>query len=108
MKRINPLSMLLDTEFIGLVNHNADGTWTPTKRVMGTSSGATLPTTNPTTTAYYHTHGAYNIRYSSEVFSTSPGDIYVATANGIDAYVMTPGQKIRYYDVKTGTQTRLK
>jgi hypothetical protein len=61
-------------------------------------------------TAYYHTHGAYDPKYDSEIFSDTydgRGDIPFAKSHEIDGYLATPSGKIKYYNYVNDTITRL-
>jgi len=62
--------------------------------------------------AYIHTHGNEDLKYDDENFSGSignpEGDIGYASQENLDAFLVTPGGLLNYFDVSSGTQTTLK
>jgi RHS repeat-associated protein len=54
-----------------------------------------------TTVARAHTHGNYDTKYLSDIFS--PDDIKNAQAQGVDSYVATPDGSLQKYDNSTKT-----
>jgi RHS repeat-associated protein len=118
---INPLSILLNVEYGGMIFMNPDGTYGFTAPVQGTidsvdPGGPSAVPSGAVATAYWHTHGAHDPNYDSENFSnyldpvtqSYSGDIPYADYYKIDAYVATPSGAFKHYSHSTGNITTLK
>ncbi|WP_139683388.1 DUF4329 domain-containing protein [thiotrophic endosymbiont of Bathymodiolus puteoserpentis (Logatchev)] len=99
--RINSTSISENREHGGLIYRNSDGSYSFTGPTAGDKRSVdprNAPAPNgANVTAYYHTHGAYNLKYNDEDFSTN-GDIPYAKRNKMNGYLATPMGKIKYYD----------
>jgi len=91
---INPKSIALNREFAGLVVQNPDGSYSYTGPYMGTvdQSWPGSPPPRTVVVADWHTHGAYDPNYESEVFS--PDDMQGNTDLGYPGYLGTPSGAI--------------
>lgn len=90
---INPVSGSLNQEHGGYIYRNANGSYSATVPVGGTSDGLTLGPAPAGAVADYHTHGAYDPRYFNEGFSFA--DIWTNATNGRDGYLGTPAGSIQ-------------
>jgi len=97
-------SIRLNVEFCGFLYLDAAGRIAATPPVRGTLSGCIVELREPTTFASYHTHGAYEDQYDSEVPSVEDmlGDFRL----GVDGYISTPGGRVWRvdYDARTAFQ----
>jgi hypothetical protein len=102
---INPTSVAQNLEYGGWVYRNADSTFSASEPKKGTVDKVNLgsPLDSPsgtTTTASYHTHGAFDPRYDSENFSLM--DVTMNNAWGVDGYLGTPAGNLKYHHYLTG------
>jgi RHS repeat-associated protein len=101
---INPKSIAINREFAGLIVQNADGSYSYTGPYMGTVD-TSLPGSAPPNAqavADWHTHGAYDPNYESEVFS--PQDMQGNTDLGYPGYLGTPsGAILKFLPPPQGT-----
>jgi RHS repeat-associated protein len=117
LNEVNPLSILNNVEYGGMIYQNSKGEYFYTSPQRGDSGsvnpgGPSACPSNTTATAYYHTHGAYDPNRGNENFSSQDsngdgvldGDIPWADYNGIDAYLGTPGGNLKYYNHSDGQQ----
>lgn len=61
--------------------------------------------------AYIHAHGNEDKEYDDENFSGDPsggGDKGVANNLGLDAFLVTPGGQLKYYDLSSNTEKTLR
>nr|WP_262487993.1 DUF4329 domain-containing protein [Chryseobacterium indologenes] len=61
--------------------------------------------------AYIHAHGNEDKEYDDENFSGDPsggGDKGVASSLGLDAFLVTPGGQLKYYDLSSNTEKTLR
>ena len=90
---INPISIGQNTEHGGYVAKNPDGSYSATNPVSGGTAGVSLGSPPFGTVGNYHTHGAHDPRFNSEVFSI--GDIVGDILSGQTGYLGTPGGSIQ-------------
>lgn len=88
-------------EYCGLIGVDANGSYVATTARRGGSSSCLPPVSagrGVTALASYHTHGAYNPEYLTEVPSFD--DIRTDIEDGTDGYVATPGGRLWYIDAR--------
>jgi len=107
---INPTSVAQNLEYGGWVYRNADSTFSAAEPKKGTVDKVNLgsPLNVPsgtTTTASYHTHGAFDPIYDSEHFSIM--DVAMNNTWGVDGYLGTPAGYLKYHHYVTGIITTI-
>ena len=92
-------------EFCGYFRVNGSGTPQVADQVVGTLS--TCPRNRPPSNTYaaWHTHGAYDINYDTEV--PSPQDMIGTFQSGIDGYLGTPGGRVWRIEAQSRTAVLL-
>lgn len=71
--------------------------------VSSVSAGYSACPTGTTQVAVYHTHGAYNPRYASEIFSRQ--DRLGSNQLNVPSYLATPSRRILRFDPVGGANT---
>ncbi|MHC1727493.1 MAG: FG-GAP-like repeat-containing protein [Syntrophobacteraceae bacterium] len=99
----NKLSIANKVEYGGIIYYDPrTSTYSYTKPNIGGYDWVNPITTIPEGTervAFYHTHAAYDRKYTSEVFSTGENeDIYRHDHFGLPGFLGTPKGYIRYYE----------
>ena len=98
---VNPVSIKQNREYGGYVFRNADGSYSSTEPIPGSTLNISLPDemfitpSTSTTTAIYHTHGARGI----ETFSGL--DFHWFRSSQLDGYVSTPRGSFQYYNLES-------
>lgn len=98
---IQPVSIADRREYCGLIGINGEGQFTATEPRKGRESSCLPPSldrANMTVIASYHTHGAYDHEYLTEVPSFD--DMRTDIEDGTDGYVATPGGRLWYIDAR--------
>ncbi|WP_299772299.1 DUF4329 domain-containing protein [uncultured Tateyamaria sp.] len=88
-------------EYCGLIGVDASGSYVATTARRGGTSTCLPPLSagsNITVLASYHTHGAYDPEYLTEI--PSYDDIRTDIEDGTDGYVATPGGRLWYVDAR--------
>ncbi|MBC8476619.1 MAG: DUF4329 domain-containing protein [Gammaproteobacteria bacterium] len=107
---INPTSVAQNLEYGGWIYRNADSTFSAGEPKKGSVDRVNLgsPLDSPsgtTTTASYHTHGAFDPIYDSEHFSIM--DVTMNNIWGVDGYLGTPAGYLKYHHYVTGLITTI-
>ena len=107
---INPTSVAQNLEYGGWVYRNPDATFSADEPKKGTVDKVNLgsPLNVPsgtTTTASYHTHGAFDPIYDNEHFSAV--DVTMNNTWGVDGYLGTPAGYLKYHHYVTGIITTI-
>ena len=105
LNQFNPRSQRRNREYGGLIYINKDGTFSYTHPRVGNNDSVRLERNRKGTTAYYHTHGAYDPRYDNENFSSA--DRQVARFHNSDAYVGTPNNNFKEYNYQSGKESNI-
>jgi len=105
---INPTSVAQNREYGGWVYRNLDATFSAGEPKKGTVDKVNLGSpmdvpSGTTTTASYHTHGAFDPIYDSEHFSAV--DVTMNDTWGVDGYLGTPAGYLKYHHYVTGIIT---
>ncbi|MEL6618895.1 MAG: DUF4329 domain-containing protein [Pseudomonadota bacterium] len=98
---IQPASIAEAREFCGLIGLDADGTLVASEPRRGRASSCLPPAPQNvdfTVLASYHTHGAWNPEYLTEIPSFE--DMATDIEDGTDGYIATPGGRMWYVDAR--------
>ena len=98
---IQPASIAERREFCGLIGLDSNGTLVASEPRRGRASSCLPPSPRNvefTVLASYHTHGAYNPEYLTEIPSFE--DMATDIEDGTDGYIATPGGRMWYVDAR--------
>lgn len=105
---IQPKSIAEQREYCGLIGMGRDGQFVATEPRRGKAASCLPPSPrwqNIQVIASYHTHGAADLEYFTEIPSFD--DMRTDIEDGTDGYIATPGGRLWYVDARARVARQL-
>lgn len=92
----NFASIVSNKEYGNWITLNGDGSYGYARTIIGDAKSIPgFPSAPSNAAGWYHTHGAYDPKHGSEIFS--PNDKIISNTSGVPGYLGTPSRAVKKY-----------